>query len=81
MAPNLSLKQRLTALSLASSPPTSPTLSDSPRSPTFRRKPFNFNPPWVKRAQESTSNGGYGESEMVQEVLSKMIFQAGVDFE
>lgn len=35
----------------------------------------------MKRAHESASNGGYGESEIVQEVLSKMIFQAGVDFE
>ncbi|EEB93500.1 hypothetical protein MPER_07830, partial [Moniliophthora perniciosa FA553] len=54
MPPNgLSLKQRLTALSIAPSAPSSPHNYDhSPQ-----------------------------ELEMVQEVMSKLIFQAGVDFE
>jgi Rho GTPase-activating protein 1 len=84
MPPNpLSLKQRLAALSNPPSSPTSPHGQESPRLPLgTRRKPF-FNAPWAKRQQYDNivENGTYGESERVQEVMAKMIFQAGVDFE
>lgn len=79
----LNLKQRLAALSLAPSSPTSPYGPDTPRSPppTPRRRTL-FNPPWSKRQNDTTMAGGEpGESELVQEVMTKMIFQAGVDFE
>ncbi|KAF9459209.1 RhoGAP-domain-containing protein [Collybia nuda] len=83
MPPNpLSLKQRLAALSNSPSSPTSPYGQEPLRSPIgTRRKPF-FNAPWAKRQHETVvGNGAYGESEMVQQVMTKMIFQAGVDFE
>ncbi|KAK7054514.1 hypothetical protein VNI00_003712 [Paramarasmius palmivorus] len=78
MAPNgLSLKQRLTALSIAPSAPTSPLNYDHP-TPSPRRKSF-FSSPWSsKRHAESAEQQ---EEEMLQEVMSKLIFQAGVDFE
>jgi Rho GTPase-activating protein 1 len=79
----LSLKQRLAALSNSSSSPSSYG-QEPPRSPIAlgaKRKIFT---PW-KRQHESASVNGfreeYGESEAVQEVMAKMIFQAGVDFE
>ncbi|KAF8973769.1 hypothetical protein BDZ97DRAFT_1900560 [Flammula alnicola] len=86
--PSFNLKQRLAALSLAQSAPSSPHKSH-PWSPNTKRKTF-FNPPsWMKRPQEENSswNGesqyAYGDEEkrMVQEVLARMVFQAGVDFE
>ncbi|KDR83028.1 hypothetical protein GALMADRAFT_238784 [Galerina marginata CBS 339.88] len=60
----------------------------SPTSPTSKRKIFNP-PNWMKKSQTSSSNiygdrqysHGEEEKKMVQEVLSRMIFQAGVDFE
>ncbi|KAG2147407.1 uncharacterized protein EDB93DRAFT_1085572 [Suillus bovinus] len=70
-----SLKQRLAALSLAASSPTSPLGSDS--GPHFRRKVFN--PPW-KHTPGATGHEP-GARDKVQEVMGKVIFQAGVDFE
>jgi len=60
----------------------------TPTSPNSKRKMF-FNPPsWMKRAGLSGNFNGdnqyaYGADErrMVQDVLAKMIFQAGVDYE
>ncbi|KAF8157898.1 hypothetical protein B0H34DRAFT_789025 [Crassisporium funariophilum] len=89
--PPINLKQRLAALSLAQSSPSSPINYNGPDSPGLRsptsagkRKMF-FNPPWIKRQQQTMESNGvhYAESEsvMVQEVMSRMIFQAGVDFE
>ena len=76
MPPNtLTLKQRLAALSLAPSSPTPPLGSDS-HSLISRRK---FNPPW-KRAPGATGDEP-GARDKVQEVMGKVIFQAGVDFE
>lgn len=73
-----SLKQRLAALSLASSSPTSPLGSDSgPHSLISRRKIFN--PPW-KQNLDATGDEP-GARDKVQEVMGKVIFQAGVDFE
>ncbi|KAF8887151.1 CDC42 rho GTPase-activating protein [Infundibulicybe gibba] len=78
----LSLKQRLAALSNAQSSPTAPLGADPiPRSPIGARRKQLFNPSWAKRQGDGVAAGARVESEMVQEVLSKMIFQAGVDFE
>ncbi|KAF9046297.1 hypothetical protein BJ165DRAFT_1141839 [Panaeolus papilionaceus] len=92
---SLNLKQRLAALSTATSSTfsnrnnPSSSYAQAPTTPTGRRK-IQFNPPtWMKRSNASGSNGNdsnehlYEDEEirMVQEVLGKMIFQAGVDFE
>ena len=80
----LSLKQRLAALSNLQSSPTPPYGQEPPRSPILlAAKRKIFTPPW-KRQHESTSGlreEYYAESDAVQEVMAKMIFQAGVDFE
>ena len=88
----LKLKQRLATLSLAQSSLSTPTTHESPTSdtwsPTTAKRKF-FNPPWMKRptspttTRTSTIDHGpeFTDSVVVQEVLSKMIFQAGVDFE
>ncbi|KAG6856077.1 hypothetical protein H0H87_007607 [Tephrocybe sp. NHM501043] len=76
-----SLKQRLAALSISPASLSS-THGQELRSPflALKKKTQAFNPPWVKRPQhESTST--LGESAAVQEVMPRMIFQAGVDFE
>ncbi|KAF8075814.1 CDC42 rho GTPase-activating protein [Lyophyllum atratum] len=77
--PSLSLKQRLAALSLSPSSPTSPYPQES-RSPLSPLKRKIFNPPWAKRPQYENHSVD-GESGMLQEVMARMIFQAGVDFE
>ena len=82
----LKLKQRLAALSLTQS--SLSNAHESPRSPagtwspaTGRRKFFN-NPPWMKSPTSSTNHAPeFSDPEVVEEVLSRMIFQAGVDFE
>jgi len=68
----LSLKQRLAALSLAPSSPTSPLDSVS------RRNIFNH--PW-KRSPFDATGEEPDARDKVQEVMGKVIFQAGVDFE
>ncbi|CAA7264927.1 unnamed protein product [Cyclocybe aegerita] len=104
--PSFNLKQKLAALSLGPSGPSSPhspsfgqmrngnghdIYAASPTSPTGKRKFFNPQS-WLKKSQEAfgTFRGERGEvrlsydeeeRRMVQEVLGKMIFQAGVDFE
>ncbi|KAJ7037499.1 hypothetical protein C8F04DRAFT_413549 [Mycena alexandri] len=80
MAPTLktgtTLKQRLAALSLAQSSPASG--SSSPSSPSsFRRK---FTVPWARK-QNSDDCVSQNGQDNVEEVMSRMIFQAGVDFE
>jgi hypothetical protein len=74
---SLSLKQRLAALSQAPSSPTSP---QPLRSPLGRRRSL-FNPPWVKRQNAPVVCEEREAQELVQEVMSRTIFQAGVDFE
>ena len=65
----LTLKQRLTALT---QPPSS---SSSPRSSPIRRK---FSVPWVKRTVAPCGNQN---EDRLQLIISKMIYQAGVDYE
>lgn len=94
---SFNLKQKLTALSLGPSSPYSPSIAHtrnghgigdesyprSPASPNTRRKAF-FNPPsWGKKPRGHNVEMQIGEEEerMVQDVLTRMIFQAGVDFE
>ncbi|KAJ7785705.1 hypothetical protein B0H16DRAFT_1400353 [Mycena metata] len=70
------LKQRLAALSLAqSSPASGPSSPSSPSS--FRRK---FTVPWARK-QSSDDCVPQNGQDNVEEVMSRMIFQAGVDFE
>lgn len=76
MAPNL--RQRLAALSLAPSFP-SPPLGVSGPSPLGGRKK-SFVPPW-KRGSSDVTGGAESERDRVQEVMGKLIFQAGVDYE
>ncbi|KAG6910177.1 hypothetical protein DXG01_012626 [Tephrocybe rancida] len=65
--PPLSLKQRLAALSISPSSPSSPH-GEEPRSPfaALKRKTQAFNPPWVKRSQQESAPT-LGESAAVQE--------------
>ena len=85
MAPsNLTLKQRLAALATATSSPTAPY--DAPqKSPGVDRRRAFFNPAWIKRPsgdgslfRESSSGPA---NDKLQEVMGRMVYQAGVDFE
>ncbi|KAF8898072.1 Rho GTPase activation protein [Mucidula mucida] len=78
----LTLKQRLAALSAAPSAPASPTNyshqsyveAESPKRRSF------FNTPWNMKSRSYT-DGTTHELNKVQDVMGKLIFQAGVDFE
>ncbi|KAG7096274.1 hypothetical protein E1B28_003722 [Marasmius oreades] len=72
---SLSLHQRLAALSTASSSPIT-HYDQSLKSPITPRRSF-FHAPWSRRQTESD----HKEIGIVQEAMSKLIFQAGVDFE
>ncbi|KAJ6585578.1 hypothetical protein B0H19DRAFT_981776 [Mycena capillaripes] len=75
MAPSktgATLKQRLAALSMAQSSPSGPS---SPSS--FKRK---FTAPWARK-QSTDEYVAQDGRDNVEEVMSRMIFQAGVDFE
>ncbi|KAJ7704972.1 hypothetical protein B0H17DRAFT_921035 [Mycena rosella] len=77
MAPTVkggsTLKQRLAALSMAQSSPSS-----GPPSPSsFKRK---FTVPWARR-QSGDEHVPSDGRDNVEEVMTRMIFQAGVDFE
>lgn len=94
---SFNLKQKLAALSLGPSSPYSPNLTNTrnghgngnelhPRSPTNRRKTFSIPPSWVGKPRGFTGSNveislGEEEKRLVQDVLARMIFQAGVDFE
>ncbi|KAL1695108.1 hypothetical protein GGG16DRAFT_45983 [Schizophyllum commune] len=84
MPPALSLKQRLAALSLAPSAPSSPSpyypSADSP-TPTSPRRKSMFHPPWLRRSEDGPVQAPQSQHEKVQEVMNRMIFQAGVDYE
>lgn len=66
------LKQRLAALSLAPSSPTSPL------SAANLKKPFQH--PWKRGFQDPTATEPDAR-DRVQEIMAKVIFQAGVDYE
>ncbi|KAF7297625.1 Rho GTPase-activating protein 8 [Mycena kentingensis (nom. inval.)] len=68
------LKQRLAALSNAQSAPSSP----GPLSPSALKRKFTL--PWGKRPAEASAHPA-SENDKLDEVISRMIFQAGVDFE
>ncbi|KAJ7228116.1 hypothetical protein B0H12DRAFT_232663 [Mycena haematopus] len=75
MAPKVgtTLKQRLAALSMAQTSPSS-----GPPSPSsFRRK---FVPPWARKQSADDYNPQDGRDN-VEDVMARFIFQAGVDFE
>ena len=84
MPPALSLKQRLAALSLAPSAPSSTSpyypSADSP-TPTSPRRKSMFHPPWLRRNEDGPVQAPQSQHEKVQEVMNRMIFQAGVDYE
>ena len=80
MPPRLNLKQRLAALSQATSSPTTPrshsfdSIAPQISTETLRRK---LNIPWARREPSDI----YQDDDAVRDVMSKMIFQAGVDYE
>ncbi|TEB20117.1 hypothetical protein FA13DRAFT_1743366 [Coprinellus micaceus] len=79
----LSLKQRLSALSLSTSSPSAYDTdnSDSSFRTTLRRK-AQAHAPWLRKESESFRGPPTaGDIERVQQVLPRMIFQAGVDYE
>ncbi|CAK5266962.1 unnamed protein product, partial [Mycena citricolor] len=75
------LKQRLAALSLAQSSP-SPGPSSPPSASAFKRK---FTAPWTAKRQRPTEDyvafSHTAGRDNVDDVLTRLIFQAGVDFE
>ncbi|KAI0248596.1 Rho GTPase activation protein [Lactifluus subvellereus] len=74
----LTLKQRLAALAQSPSPPSSP-IDTSPKSLGPKRK---FTAPWVKRTPSQNDNHTqFVEEDRLQLIISKMIYQAGVDYE
>ena len=82
----LKLKQKLAALSLTQSSLSnaheSPRSSAGTWSPASTKRKFFNNPPWMKTSNSTTNHEAeFTDPEVVQEVLSKVIFQAGVDFE
>jgi Rho GTPase-activating protein 1 len=66
------LKQRLAALSLAPSSPTSPL------SAANLKKPFQH--PWKRGFHDPTTTEPDAR-DRVQDIMAKVIFQAGVDYE
>ncbi|KAI0372317.1 Rho GTPase activation protein [Pilatotrama ljubarskyi] len=80
MAPNpLTLKQRLAALS-ANIPSPSRVSDTPPDSPLGKRRTF-FKPPFGKSSNPDVSAGEPYGQERIQEVMNRLIFQAGVDYE
>jgi len=78
MPPNTTLKQKLAALSLSPSSPATPYASSAqPRSPT-RRRPL-FAPPWKRQLDKVIS--GEQQARDLQDIMGRVVFQAGVDFE
>lgn len=75
----LNLKQRLSALANVPSSPSSPGVN-SPNSPAAKRLNF-LNAPWGKRHGMGGASIEQVAYEKVQDVMARMIWQAGVDFE
>ena len=84
MPPNpLTLKQRLAALSAnINSPSRSNSFDLPPESPITpsRRKSF-FKQPFGKSSSSDPVPSEWHGQERIQEVMSRLIFQAGVDYE
>lgn len=78
----LSLKDRLAALTSPTAVPSSSALAHlehaASKPPVPKRRPF-FNPLPQRRSSQAPRNM-LGE-EQLQEVMGRLIFQAGVDFE
>jgi hypothetical protein len=83
MPPNINLKQRLAALSLSPSSPTTPYAPvGQPRSPhSAGKRKLLFTPPWGKRSVDRILTDDQDARDRVQDVMSRVVFQAGVDFE
>ncbi|KAI8978734.1 Rho GTPase activation protein [Trametes punicea] len=75
----LTLKQRLAALS-ANIPSPSRSVDTPPESPIGRRRTF-FKPTFGKSANVEIASGESHGQERIQEVMNRLIFQAGVDYE
>ncbi|GBE83240.1 hypothetical protein SCP_0502870 [Sparassis crispa] len=81
MPPNpLTLKQRLAALS-ATIPNARSNSDRAPQSSTTKRRPFFGQSLGKRSAQVDVLQGSQYGHEKAQEVMSRMIFQAGVDYE
>lgn len=82
MPPNpLSLKQRLAALSANINSPSRSGSFDSPDSPMSAKRKSFFKQPFGKApVMDPGPSDAYGQ-ERVQEVMNRLIFQAGVDYE
>ncbi|OSX56415.1 hypothetical protein POSPLADRAFT_1159761 [Postia placenta MAD-698-R-SB12] len=78
MPPNpLTLKQRLAAFS---APNASSRPESQPQSPTWKRRAF-FGAPSRMRSSSNAQEGLWQSHDNVQEVMTRVIFQAGVDYE
>ncbi|KAI9058537.1 Rho GTPase activation protein [Trametes sanguinea] len=75
----LTLKQRLAALS-ANLPSPSRSTDTPPESPAGKRKMF-FKPSFGKTPTVDPATGDPFGQERIQEVMNRLIFQAGVDYE
>ena len=75
MPSNLTLKQRLAALNINDRIAASMDQLTSPRSPGPKLRPF-----LPRRNTDGSLGGSLGE-ERVDEVMSRLVFQAGVDYE
>lgn len=78
----ISLKQRLAALAAGPSAASPPHGHDRSQRPTGARRRSIINVPWARRHGHSESlTGTEFQRDRLQEVMGKMIYQAGVDFE
>lgn len=75
-----SLKQKLSDLSLPQSTKSSDTSSWPLRGERSKQILTKFALPWARQPQLAIAHGD-GEWEKVQDVMTRFIFQAGVDFE
>ncbi|KAI0769114.1 Rho GTPase activation protein [Trametes elegans] len=81
MAPNpLTLKQRLAALSATIPSSSRSSLDTPPDSPSGKRRMFFKSPLMKTNSLDLGPSEPHGQ-ERIQEVMSRLIFQAGVDYE
>ncbi|KAI0715681.1 hypothetical protein C8T65DRAFT_142866 [Cerioporus squamosus] len=85
MPPNpLTLKQRLAALSANINSPSgsrSHTFDTPPDSPVTSKRKMFFKQPFGRSPISEAEPGEYHGQERIQEVMNRLIFQAGVDYE